>query len=444
MAIILSSAWGKMRWCRLPSVRATVALLLLSGCSTVDHFGPRSARFNNATFNGRSQAILSNIIRAAYGKPLQFTDLTTLTGQSTLSGELGATIPFAVDPSGTARTYSGTPKIGASGTSTFNMANLNSREFYNGLQTPVSVENIANFISSGFDRQLLLFLAISDIEIRDPARRLVFHSDPSDSNNYRLFFQAISLLREAGLSTRPGQPTPMGAPLSAAMLSDPKVIATMFSASSGDLSLKEDPPKSGMFRFFKKAMREFCFDPILIDKTLTLEPRATTLFNTPALRSIVRTALSKAIPGTLIIDSGKAYPPATFEIDSALFCDATPEAARDPKTEIRITTRSVEGIFQFLGEVTRKQLGLTSTPVDLLSVTNAVGQSLTPFRVVEGAPSNAAVTILAEGTRYSIVTDASGLHDQSTRTFQVLSDLLAIQSSAKDLPTPNVISILSP
>ncbi|MBD8637862.1 hypothetical protein [Sphingomonas sp. CFBP 13733] len=49
--------------------RTMAGFLLLPGCSTVDHFGARSARFNAATVEGRSQAIFSNIMRAASARP---------------------------------------------------------------------------------------------------------------------------------------------------------------------------------------------------------------------------------------------------------------------------------------------------------------------------------------------------------------------------------------
>jgi hypothetical protein len=40
--------------------------------------------------------------------------------------------------------------------------------------------------------------------------------------------------------------------------------------------------------------------------------------------------------------------------------------------------------------------------------------------------------------------DPAGNSDTSSRILQLLTDLLALQSSAKSLPAPNVIAVTSP
>lgn len=424
-------------------VTAVAASALLGGCSTVDQFGPRSARFNGEAVDGRSRSILANVMRSAYGKPLQFTDLTTITGQATLGGELGLAVPFDVDPNATARTYTGSPKVSASGTSTFNIANLNSREFYNGLQTPVSVQNIANLLASSYDPQLVLFLTISDIEIRTGQKRIRFHSTASSPKTFRLFYQAIQFMREAGLSTRAGKSSVVGPSYSADDLRSPPVMAAMLSGATGPLSIKPDPDKPDRFRLFRSSAYEFCFDPMLVKKTRFQVARSSAIAGEENLRTMNGFS-NVPVPAALVIEGGVAVAGTSFQIEPGSFCEPPAGAERTTGTDIRITTRSVEGIFQFLGEIARQQLKMDGTSRDGLGVVDPTGRGLFPFRVVEGVPSNAALTILSDGKRYSVITDPSGSADQSTRVMQILTVLLAIQSSAKDLPAPSVISILTP
>lgn len=424
---------------------AAVMPVSLGACSTIDEFGPRSARYNLAAVDSRSRSILTNVLRSAYGKPLQFTDLTTATGQATLGGELGLTVPFDVDPDTTARTFSGAPKASASGTSSFNVVSLNSKEFYQGLQTPISVQHIANFLASGYDPQLLLFLIISDIEIRTTTTRTTFSSNADTPKNYRLFYQAISFLREAGLSTRPGKPSAFGPFLSAADISDPKVISTLLSSSSGELTLREDPEGANTYRFYRRGSYEFCFDPIRVSRTLFQKPLATVVDPDLSLRSMTISNQPSPISGALVMRGQAALPGTSFVVDPAYFCNPPKGAEKTKTTEILISTRSVEGIFQFLGQVARQQLALQgkSGVSDSLSVMASDGSGyFVPFRIVAGTPENAALTVREEGKFYSIMTDASGKSDQTTRVLQLMTDLLAMQSSAKDLPAPNVISII--
>src|SRR4051812_16540026 len=60
----------------------------LGGCAAIDHFGPRTVQVNQETSNAKSKAVLVNILRAAHGLPLQFTDVTTVTGSGSLDASL--------------------------------------------------------------------------------------------------------------------------------------------------------------------------------------------------------------------------------------------------------------------------------------------------------------------------------------------------------------------
>jgi hypothetical protein len=54
---------------------------VLAGCIVADRFAGQSVEYNMQTETIKNQNLLNNIIRFAYRRPLQFTDLSTITGQ---------------------------------------------------------------------------------------------------------------------------------------------------------------------------------------------------------------------------------------------------------------------------------------------------------------------------------------------------------------------------
>ena len=66
-------------------------VLAMCGCALIDNLSPRATRYNDETADTKSAAILLNVLRAAYSKPLQFSDVTTVSGVSSIGGNAGAT-----------------------------------------------------------------------------------------------------------------------------------------------------------------------------------------------------------------------------------------------------------------------------------------------------------------------------------------------------------------
>jgi hypothetical protein len=101
-------------------------------------------------------------------------------------------------------------------------------------------------------------------------------------------------------------------------------------------------------------------------------------------------------------------------------------------------SRSVEGIIYFLGEIVRNRVE------PLVFEYPRGGRQIALFRAAEGASVvGERISVDIGGHTYSISVDPSGL-DYSSRVVQLLSELIALNSSAKDLPTPNVIPVITP
>jgi hypothetical protein len=119
--------------------RRFIALLvvgMLSSCSIADRFAERSVDYNIQAETIKNQNLLNNIIRSAYRKPLQFTDLSTITGQVSVSGAAGFAVPFGGPRAG----FIFSPSISASDTPNFTVSVLNTQEFYKGILTPITLQ----------------------------------------------------------------------------------------------------------------------------------------------------------------------------------------------------------------------------------------------------------------------------------------------------------------
>jgi hypothetical protein len=127
---------------------------------------------------------------------------------------------------------------------------------------------------------------------------------------------------------------------------------------------------------------------------------------------------------------------------------------------ISFNTRSIEGILYYLGEVVRRSThpegGQSSDPVQV-----RVGPQQNPFPrkacpyegtidgyrctslfvVEEGGTDFNGISVEYAGTRYTISSDTRG--SWTMPVFDIVKQLQAVNTSAKNLPASNLISVLS-
>jgi hypothetical protein len=112
---------------------------------------------------------------------------------------------------------------------------------------------------------------------------------------------------------------------------------------------------------------------------------------------------------------------------------AISSAAVDADSPLVIRTHSTEGIIYYLGELTRLQLGLVPPR------TGDWDPNI--FHLREGAGGAGTITASFEGRDYHIDVDPTGA-DRSSQVLDLVTELLAQNNSAKDLPQPSVIPIV--
>jgi hypothetical protein len=119
--------------------------------------------YNQEAAQTKGNTILLNILRSASHRPLQFTEYSTATAQSNLSGQIGASAPVAVIPTSVARTFMLNPQVAASAQTQVQVTNVNSQEFYYGIQAPLSQQMLGTFAAVGHDPLLVFMLGIASI-----------------------------------------------------------------------------------------------------------------------------------------------------------------------------------------------------------------------------------------------------------------------------------------
>jgi len=448
-----------------------IALLGLSGCVAVDNFASRALAYNQQAEEIKESQLMLNVIRAAYREPLQFTDFTQVTGQTSASGTAAFTLPFNPSPPTFGHADTASPSATLSGSQAFTVANLDTKEFYEGILSPIPLTSIDYYMEQGFPKALLLTLLISRIDIATRGGlRQVFYNDYY-RDNFRRFESVITAIVDLGLSSEVATNIEnIGPPLTGNEISRLRALAPLaegaelkrFTPASDPSITPEERAalaRQGVTEYYRlqrtSEQSRFCIDR-----------------NSQNLQaaSKILVALGVLAPGDVILGPPRA-PQAAAEEAAAQACGASARVRADvaerlgyaePRNrfaaavrtasgeratvsfDVRLTIRSVEGIIYYLGELARGELDI------------GVGQTLAPpeidtglgidrlFEVRQGClATTGRIVALYDGVRYCIAVDPSGA-DRSSEVMEVVLQLLALNTSAQTLPAPSVISILGP
>jgi hypothetical protein len=159
------------RFCHGPSksfgIGALLAILVLeAGCMHLNEFSTRATQFNVQVAASQNETLLLNIVRASKRFPMHFSELSTLSGTGTITESGTLTIPFgSINGGMNNNSIAGTPSISES--PTFNVAVLETQEFYQGMLKKLPLEQLATYVNEGVQPELMLMLGIGEIEYRE-------------------------------------------------------------------------------------------------------------------------------------------------------------------------------------------------------------------------------------------------------------------------------------
>lgn len=406
----------------------------LASCALTDTFSDRVTEYNKQTGESRRTAVLTNIIRSAHTMPLQFAELSTITGQSSGEAGLSSSLPFRFNGTPTL-TGSVTPSGRLTAGSTFILSNLSTQEFYQGIQTPVSKATIALYLRNGFPAQLLLPLVISELNVQYKGSNVRLLNDPSNPVAFGAFNDAIRVMIAKGFSVQDKASTTYGPTFTseaAAATIQGQIIATT-NSSAPTLEKNE----RGYQLKSSSSSAAFCFDPLIFEGGGRYSSAGV----------LIGSARSRTTPLRVpLVLAGTPLPEADILVDPSKFCgvgahggdrSATQKAALN----LTVSTRSVAGIFAYLGAIVRTEQGLAG-PQRSLEMRDREGNPYRIFRLGPVGVEGRYISAQLDSFEHFMLVDPTG-RDGSSRVVQLLTDLMALNSTTKSFPPSNVLPILS-
>ena len=164
-------------------VAALLALGLCS-CAIIDQVDPRHDTINRASANARNESILLNIVRASHNVPLNFIAFSRVSGTHNVQASGGLPLfglgsgPLVQTVNRQAIISSGVFNANTAAINTFDIGLLESKDFYNGLLSPVDLATLNFFTRQGYSRQLLFWLFTESVRETVHDRTYEYRNEP--------------------------------------------------------------------------------------------------------------------------------------------------------------------------------------------------------------------------------------------------------------------------
>jgi hypothetical protein len=437
--------------------------LSVTGCAVVDQYSGRAVVYNLEAEQAQEKALLLNIVRASLRKPMQFTGLQSISGTASASGGLSTSNTatgqrplislFGLTPPNSSTVVSSIVannlggNVSFSGGPTFAVPVLDTQEFYQGFLNPVSGQLVDLYFHNGYPRDALFNLIVSKIvikrvdgecrpEIHTAACEATIRNYPPEDVSLHLFQATLGYLIRLGLST--------------------EQVEVRKSAKSADGKSQESTTEK---------QYSFCFAPREAESYRLLNPLVL-CGNPAASTSRSQIAHLSNIPGVTLtrefietLYAAEVAPRVSGEeVDVRAKGYASLRLFAGRKISVTVYTRSVEGVLYYLGEVVRRvyhpEGGQSDTPVQVrvgppqnpfptqaCPFEEVDGYRCSPLFVLDEVPDPNGVSVLYDGRIYSIHSDSS--KSWTLPVFDVVKQLQALNTSAKQLPASNLISILA-
>jgi hypothetical protein len=137
---------------------------MITGCSLAPAINHDVSDYFLVNDLAANRIILLNILRAKDGAPLHFSELSQVRGQLSIGATAATTFPFGPYSHATTiprelATIGGT----VSSSPSFDIASLDTKDFTDGVMSPISPRTLEFFLDEGIDYRMVLMLLISGI-----------------------------------------------------------------------------------------------------------------------------------------------------------------------------------------------------------------------------------------------------------------------------------------
>ena len=137
---------------------------LLTSCTTVAATKKGAVGFNRVFADARNEVLLLNILRARDGEPLQFSTISTVSGNMRPDMKVTGGLDNLI--LGAANVFNPAGEFGFRNP-TITIAPLETKEFRQGMMKPVKIEFIEELINEGWDPKTVFHLVIAGIKCGD-------------------------------------------------------------------------------------------------------------------------------------------------------------------------------------------------------------------------------------------------------------------------------------
>jgi hypothetical protein len=165
---------------------ASLALIALaSGCTSTrrgiqrlasSHLADTATSYNLAIEQTQDEMLLLNVIRAQDKYPLYLTDASKVTGTVKAEFNLGLKIPLVHAGSANANDYFGMPSVDYSSSPSMDVNLLNTKDFMTGFLTPIGTDLFAYYWDQGWSAEFLLYLLVLRVDAYDPSGKVIVHT----------------------------------------------------------------------------------------------------------------------------------------------------------------------------------------------------------------------------------------------------------------------------
>jgi hypothetical protein len=398
-----------------------VALGGVAGCGGAVDFTSWVTSYNNSVDQAQNKLLLLNVMRASGNMPLLFTGVQVVRGNGATSSGVtvgGVASNTSASQLGTQSIYSVastvTPGVTLSVTDGFNfdVAILDTAEFYTGLLTPISVDTFHYYSSQGIPSELLLNLFVERMTVTEDGVAVTYVNNPA-TPGYTAFRSALDGMLKAGISTEiVVSQVPVGPLLHDADLKD---IKSLIAGAQANLFPAPVPGGYRMMRAVK--FSRFCFMATGADAPILPQ-------------SALCAASPKRRKATIAESTQPPNRPSEGELALA-------------KSTLLVQTRSTRDLFSYLGMLVRGQTeaGLPPLPLHTTEAENynALGKGPWLFRVIKDHPqSDDLASINYLGSTYSVPRNEQG---HSATVMALMMQLLSLSKSINSIPNTGTVVV---
>jgi hypothetical protein len=426
------------------------AAFATQGCITHRNLATSAITFNKAVEEAQNQMLLLNALRASERRPMYITGISQVTGSVRTEVSAGLDIPFGKDGD----KNSASPRATYSESPTFAVPVLDTQEFVTGFLNPLKPGFLAYYWDQGWPRSFLLHLLVQRMKIRveTPSGQGVriedynFENYPDVQDESLCQFNKFGRIVKQYLSLDPE----LGGPRFETKITTRDLDPPLTRDQVGSLVMSANkdgyqivPVKDNMYR-----LRVQQSDLTMVTGSLSslwdlARKEKQKLCQDGGQQQETQVVVSERKAGDAE-DEGKA---------NKIMAESSAEVKPgEPKITVELFLRSPEGVLYYLGQLVRFETRHRRVPEI------CVQNRLQPIFVgrergldcLEGA-----VSVSYEGRRYLIPAkpgdggpcdkDPEGgaplacVAGRSMQALSLLNQLIALQKSAKDLPSSGVV-----